>query len=117
MYAAAGSQRRRPVAGRALRVGGAVERASRRVSFAPVRVPDLGKRVLPLLWRKFQTDQQRMPGFDTARSRQVSHRRRSARQIEIFVNGVIVQQFELYATEEGFFLSGRGGEPFTHRVA
>ena len=64
-----------------------------------------------------QTDQQRMPGFDTARSRQVSHRRRSARQIEIFVNGVIVQQLELYATEEGFFLSGRGGEPFTHRVA
>jgi hypothetical protein len=52
-----------------------------------------------------------------AKAKEMSCRKRSARQIEITINGRVVEQIELYATEEGFFVTDRGGQQFTHRIA
>jgi hypothetical protein len=66
---------------------------------------------------RYATDEQRLPGFDAAKTKQISYRRRSGRQIEIVINGAAVQQLELYATADGFFLNGRLGTPFTYKLA
>jgi hypothetical protein len=66
---------------------------------------------------KYQTLEQRLPGLDRAKAKQMTYRRRGARQIDIAINGRVVEQIELYATEEGFFLTGRGGQEFTYRIA
>jgi hypothetical protein len=65
---------------------------------------------------KYQERRDRIPGFSAEKTRQIVYRRRGVRQVEVVINGQIVAQIEAYATNDGFFIEGRGSQRFTHKL-